>query len=317
MSEVYDAPIFEMDDLCVSCGSDEIADKSNICSLCQERYGVIRFGAESGDPDKTTTSLNAKFFVGKGDGKDLRGHGKFMKYDDAVAKAKKVAEKEGKSRVVSTRGFALWTHDGKGLFQVGKSTAEAKKYYSAEDGSIDMNSYANDYMAAEDGYFDAEGDKETGIAWVRRKMKPYRMNREERRAEGILSKMSFGSLVLIAGGVGIAWMLKNNEEWEAPKSIQGRGSLWFKRWSNRRSKRKFKGEGSDCGCGCKGGGGCGDKEVKNADKGHYPNTYDPVQDFLPRYRYPEDSDWSNDYNPADPYRPLDYQTMQTSNGKGR
>jgi len=64
----------------------------------------------------------------------------------------------------------------------------------------------------------------------------------------------------------------------------------------------------DCGCGCKGAGDCGDE--KNADEGHYPETFDPVQDFLPRYRYPEDSDWSNSYNPSDPYRPLDYQTVQ-------
>ncbi len=70
----------------------------------------------------------------------------------------------------------------------------------------------------------------------------------------------------------------------------------------------FKADG-DCGCGCSGKSDCGDE--KKADEGHYPNTYDPVQDFLPRYRYPEDSDWSNSYNPADPYRPLDYQTVQT------
>ena len=66
----------------------------------------------------------------------------------------------------------------------------------------------------------------------------------------------------------------------------------------------------DCGCGCKGHGGCGDKkeaETFNA----YPDEYDPVADFLPRYRYPADSVWSNDYNPADPYRPLDYQTVHT------
>ena len=70
------------------------------------------------------------------------------------------------------------------------------------------------------------------------------------------------------------------------------------------------GADGDCGCGCKGAkvGGCGD--TKKADEGHYPETFDPVQDWLPRYRYPEDSDWSNSYNPADPYRPLDYQTVQ-------
>ena len=89
-----------------------------------------------GNPDKTTTSINPKFFVGKGDGDDLRGKGKFMKYNDALAKAQEVAEKEGKSRVVNNRGFALWTHDGQGLFQKGKSTAQAKKYYRAEEYSI-------------------------------------------------------------------------------------------------------------------------------------------------------------------------------------
>ncbi len=89
-----------------------------------------------GNPDKTTTSINPKFFVGKGDGDDLRGKGKFMKYNDALAKAQEVAEKEGKSRVVNNRGFALWTHDGQGLFQKGKSTTQAKKYYRAEEYSI-------------------------------------------------------------------------------------------------------------------------------------------------------------------------------------
>ena len=93
------------------------------------------FGAE-GNPNKTTTSINPKFFVGKGDGDDLRGKGKFMKYNDALAKAQEVAEKEGKSRVVDNRGFALWTHDGQGLFQKGKSTTQAKKYYRAEEYSI-------------------------------------------------------------------------------------------------------------------------------------------------------------------------------------
>jgi len=76
---------------------------------------------------------------------------------------------------------------------------------------------------------------------------------------------------------------------------------------------EFKAE-RGCGCGCSGGGGCGDK--KSAEG--YPEVYDPVADFLPRYRYPADSVWSNDYNPADPYRPLDYQTVHTdSNTKAK
>ena len=59
-----------------------------------------------------------------------------------------------------------------------------------------------------------------------------------------------------------------------------------------------------------GNGGCGDKKEAETFKA-YPEVYDPVADFLPRYRYPADSVWSNDYNPADPYRPLDYQTVHT------
>ena len=38
-------------------------------------------------------------------------------------------------------------------------------------------------------------------------------------------------------------------------------------------------------------------------------AFDPVNDFLPRYRYPTDSAWSPAYNPAAPYRPLDEQAI--------
>lgn len=108
--------------------------KAHYCKKCNSK-NAESFEAE-GNPNKTTTSINPKFFVGKGDGDDLIGKGKFMKYNDALAKAQEVAEKEGKSRVVDNRGFALWTHDGQGLFQKGKSTAQAKKYYRAEEYSI-------------------------------------------------------------------------------------------------------------------------------------------------------------------------------------
>ena len=86
--------------------------------------------------------LNAKFYVGHV-GKDsdkLLGNGNFRKYNDAVAKAEKVAEKDGNARVVSPRGVALWTHD-------------AKRFYRAEDGHVDMNSYASEYLDAEEGYY--------------------------------------------------------------------------------------------------------------------------------------------------------------------
>ncbi len=42
----------------------------------------------------------------------------------------------------------------------------------------------------------------------------------------------------------------------------------------------------------------------------YPIAYDPVNDFLPRYRWPDGTVWSPDYNPVDSFRPLDYQVSQ-------
>ena len=44
------------------------------------------------------------------------------------------------------------------------------------------------------------------------------------------------------------------------------------------------------------------------EKGNpYPIAFDPANDFLPRYRWPDGSVWSPAYNPVDSYRPLDYQ----------
>jgi hypothetical protein len=90
-----------------------------------------------GNPDKRTTTQYAKFYVGfEDDEGELRGGGKFKKYNDAVSQAKIVSKREGNSRVVSTRGFALWTDDGKGMFQEGYDKTVAKEFYSAEGYSI-------------------------------------------------------------------------------------------------------------------------------------------------------------------------------------
>ena len=91
-------------------------------------------GAEAGNPDKTTSTQYAVFYVGfEDDEGELKGGGKFKKFNDAKAKALKVAEREGNSRIVGTRGFALWTDDGKGMWQEGYQKADAMKFYSAED----------------------------------------------------------------------------------------------------------------------------------------------------------------------------------------
>ena len=127
------------------------------------------------------------------------------------------------------------------------------------------------------------GFKKYGKAGMRRKAMRGRM---AKGAEGTGGKKSMIPTVITFGVLGVVAYLATKI-----KSVE------------------FGADG-DCGCGCKGAkvGGCGD--TKKADEGHYPETFDPVQDWLPRYRYPEDSDWSNSYNPADPYRPLDYQTVQ-------
>lgn len=127
------------------------------------------------------------------------------------------------------------------------------------------------------------GFKKYGKAGMRRKAMRGRM---AKGAEGSMPKKSIIPNVIIFGVLGVTAYLATKI-----KSVE------------------FGADG-DCGCGCKGAkvGGCGD--TKQADEGHYPETFDPVQDWLPRYRYPADSDWSNSYNPADPYRPLDYQTVQ-------
>ena len=90
-----------------------------------------------GNPDKRTTTQYAKFYVGfEDDEGELKGGGKFKKYNDAVSQAEIVSKREGNSRVVSTRGFALWTDDGKGMFQEGYDKTVAKEFYSAEGYSI-------------------------------------------------------------------------------------------------------------------------------------------------------------------------------------
>ena len=105
------------------------------------RKARARMRAESFEADddyvKRTTTQYAKFYVGfEDDEGELRGGGKFKKYDDALAQADIVSEREGNSRIVTTRGFALWTDDGKGMWQDGYDKKVAKEFYSAEGYTI-------------------------------------------------------------------------------------------------------------------------------------------------------------------------------------
>ena len=337
-AEEFQAPMTPADDICVACALHDPEYKSNICKGCQDAMGVKKlsqrqaamFSAE-GDASKTTSSLNARFFVGVGSDKDLLGKGKFMKYNDAVAKAKQVAEKEGKARVVSTRGLALWTHDGKGLFQAGTSTEEAKKYYRAEDGSVDMDAYANDYMEAEEGFFAAESfeadcdtheeesleaeskfDKLSDEIAAQYRKKGKSAAEAKRIGQATAAKIGFkkyGKRGMVAkakrgrtmASEGI--MRRRTEIPLAGLTLLALGYIGATKFRN-----KVTYDCEDCGC----------KECEEKKAEGYPEVYDPVQDFLPKYRYPKDSVWSNDYNPADPYRALDYQTVHTdSNTKAK
>lgn len=213
-AESYEAPFFEMDDVCVSCGADEVAYESNICEGCQIRFGIEKLGAESFEAQRKLTDVDR-------DGKPYTG--KIYPDHPNLDPVKADRNKDG--------------------------------YMSSWERALG-NQVA---MGMERGGYSAEG---TG------------------------SRFPWKTLIAVAVGVFAVSRIKNVE---------------------------FKAEGG-CGCGCSGGGGCGDK--KSAEG--YPEVYDPVADFLPRYRYPADSVWSNDYNPADPYRPLDYQTVHTdSNTKAK
>ena len=72
----------------------------------------------------------------------------------------------------------------------------------------------------------------------------------------------------------------------------------------------------DCGCGCN-GEDCADekKEAENSTT-TYTERYDPVNDFMPRYRWPEDTVWGPNYDPVDPFRPSDYQRIQVVRDEG-
>ena len=48
----------------------------------------------------------------------------------------------------------------------------------------------------------------------------------------------------------------------------------------------------------------------------YTERYDPVNDFMPRYRWPEDTVWGPNYDPVDPFRPADYQRVQVVRDEG-
>ena len=147
-----DDEFYGIKDIRISHPDDDVADVIGEDSIylvlnngsdtdSSKTYEDIIGGAESfeaqGNPDKRTTTQYANFYVGWEDEEgELRGGGKFKKFNDAKAQAEIVAKRNGNSRVVEKRGFALWTDDGKGMWQEGYDKTDAKKFYSAEGYSI-------------------------------------------------------------------------------------------------------------------------------------------------------------------------------------
>ena len=73
---------------------------------------------------------------------------------------------------------------------------------------------------------------------------------------------------------------------------------------------------ADCGCGCNGEECPDEKKKAENSTTTYTERYDPVNDFMPRYRWPEDTVWGPNYDPVDPFRPADYQRVQVVRDEG-
>lgn len=284
-AESYEAPFFEMDDVCVSCGADEVAYESNICEGCQIRFGIEKLGAETFGLEENTDNVSVDELINH-----LRKYRGSYEQDGEV----RVSVDDGNPEGVLYLGnpsedMEVIMVDNLEDSQRRAETFEAQRKLTDVDrdgkpytGKIYPDHPNLDPVKADrnkDGYMSS---------WERALGNQVAMGMERGgySAEGAGSRFPWKTIIAVAVGVFAVSRIKNVE---------------------------FKAEGG-CGCGCSGGGGCGDK--KSAEG--YPEVYDPVADFLPRYRYPADSVWSNDYNPADPYRPLDYQTVHTdSNTKAK
>ncbi len=389
-AESYEAPFFEMDDLCVSCGADEVEYDSNICKGCQIRFDIKKLGAESFnadgrgsaivetsipyewesnpnphpyedkiDEESITERVHEEVEAALDQGFDANrafGHDKFHEIiqvenedgemeDGHIDFTYEFGNQLGAESFNAEVGIqhikdlgksfddddglpedtysATWSLINEGM---GSNTANEwsravdatnGKFYLQEPHDFGPPPYDAETFEAQRKLtdMDRDGNPYTGKIYPDHpNLDPVRADRnndgymssweralgnqvamgmerggysaESFHSEGTGSRFPWKTIIAVAVGVFAVSRIKNVE---------------------------FKAEGG-CGCGCSGGGGCGDK--KSAEG--YPEVYDPVADFLPRYRYPADSVWSNDYNPADPYRALDYQTIHTdSNTKAK
>lgn len=324
-AESFQAPIRPDDELCVSCGKDEVAIKSNLCEECQKGMGIKKINARRlAQLGWTAESLGAETSIAQ-------------EYSETIDDIEDL-EEQVKKTVAPKRKPTKYLREAKGSVmdswkQMRKDGFRKEMYdqyiKDAEDFGAESCT-CNDMFGSLCPQCNYDSDREGGVCpkgctvdlagSVRpQEMEIYtecKIHGQKLGAEGLpvqnvrdgISEDMFGDV-----GQGNNFGQMRAEEFQA----EGKSGLPWMTFAfiglgafvaSRIKTVGFKAH-DDCGCGCSGKSDCGDE--KKADEGHYPNTYDPVQDFLPRYRYPEDSDWSNSYNPADPYRPLDYQTVQT------
>ncbi len=323
-AETFQAPIRPDDELCVACGKDELAMKSNLCKECQEAMGIKKINARrlaqlgwtaEGDEMNAETTIAQEYSETIDEIEDLE-----QQVKKTVAPKRKPTKylREAKGSVMDS--WKQMRKDGfrKEMYDKYIKDAESLPVQNVEDGISEEifgdvgegNNFGQ--MRAES--FDAESKFDKLANQIAAEYRKKGKSAKEAMKIGKATAYKIGARKY--GKAGMARKARAGmraEEFHA----EGKGGLPWMTFAfiglgafvaSRIKTIGFKADG-DCGCGCSGKSDCGDK--KEADEGHYPNTYDPVQDFLPRYRYPEDSDWSNSYNPADPYRPLDYQTVQT------
>jgi|TARA_R110000824_G_scaffold106578_4_gene251827 hypothetical protein len=346
-AESFQAPYTPGDEYCVACGKDGVGIKTNLCKGCQESMGIKKISARrlaelgwNAESLEAETSIAQEYSETIDDIEDLEEQVK-----KTVAPKRKPTKylREAKGSVMDSwkqmrkDGFRKEMYDQyikdaegvpKGFHRMPDGTIMADSAHMAE--SFEANNWPNrEWFDKSENKIYVEIVNNIGSGAVmgiaedlgKRHIKTYSdavkwlkkhnskfpmdnpMNLYESKYAKILWKHSQESNAAYGA-----------ESFEAEESSKGLPWMTFAFIglgafvASRIKTVGFKADG-DCGCGCSGKSDCGDE--KKADEGHYPNTYDPVQDFLPRYRYPEDSDWSNSYNPADPYRPLDYQTVQT------
>lgn len=332
-AESFQAPFTPGDEYCVACGKDELAMKSNLCKGCQESMGIKKISARrlaelgwnaEGDEMNAETTIAQEYSETIDDIEDLEEQVK-----KTIAPKRKPTKylREAKGSVMDS--WKQMRKDGFRKEMYDQYIKDAETFGSENGGAghlVCTECRTSHDIRDTDGwliYGAGKGMKEIlcpecgygeGAGYLVCTIEGCYKSGDINTDGWYIGSLGKNPTVYCPTHGREEYPEYYDDDYNAEESSKGLPWMTFAFIglgafvASRIKTIGFKADG-DCGCGCSGKSDCGDE--KKADEGHYPNTYDPVQDFLPRYRYPEDSDWSNSYNPADPYRPLDYQTVQT------